>query len=63
MSVREKKLKNKEKEIAQEILREVKILRREISVLLPSEDLNDYTSPTRLSQSYKKAIKQYPPEI
>lgn len=43
------------------ILQEVRLLREEVGLLLPNENLKDYAHPARIKRSYQKAIKQYPP--
>ena len=45
----------------QKILEELRLLRQEVRLLLPQEDLEDYTHPERIKRSYQKAVKQYPP--
>ena len=46
-----------------QVLREIRILRNEVSILLPSEDLEDYEHSDRIKRSYQKAIKKYPPAV
>ncbi len=45
------------------ILDEIKLLREQVLLLLPQEDLNDYAHPQRIKKTYAKAIKQYPPPV
>ena len=45
------------------VLREIHLLRREISFVLPQEDIKDYFHPSRVKPSYQKAIKKYPPSV
>ncbi|PIV31896.1 hypothetical protein COS33_00805 [Candidatus Wolfebacteria bacterium CG02_land_8_20_14_3_00_37_12] len=45
------------------ILKELHSLRQEISLVLPQEDLKEYSHSMRIKHSYKKALKQYPPEF
>jgi len=45
----------------QAILEELRLLRSEVSLLLPQEDLNGYENPKRIVNSYKEAIKEHPP--
>lgn len=52
--------KNGEKTL-QAILEELRLLRKELILLLPQEDLEDYEHPERIKKSYQKAIKKYPP--
>ena len=47
----------------QKILREVRILRQEVSLFLPQEDLNDFAHPSKIIKSYQKALKKYPPSL
>lgn len=43
------------------ILREIRLLRNEVGLLFPYENLEEYAHPRRLKRSYEKALKQYPP--
>jgi hypothetical protein len=45
----------------QAILEELHLLRKEVHFLFPQEEIDDYSHPERIRQSYKKALKQYPP--
>lgn len=45
----------------QTILEELRLLRKEVMILLPQEDLEDYANPDRIKHSYQRAIKKYPP--
>jgi hypothetical protein len=47
--------------ILQAILDELRLLRNEMTLLLPQEDLEDYAHEDRIRTSYQKAIKKYPP--
>lgn len=49
-------------QILQSILEELRLLREEVGLLLPQEDLEDYDNPERIKRSYQKAIKKYPPD-
>ena len=42
------------------ILEELRLLRNEIALLLPQEDLEDYAHPERIRRSFQKAIKKHP---
>ena len=42
------------------ILKEIKNLRGDLSMFLPSESTNDYVHSSRIKKSYKVALKQYP---
>ena len=48
-------------EILQKILEEIRLLRGEVSTLLPQDDLDNYANPSRIRNSYSEAIKKYPP--
>ena len=43
------------------ILEELRLLRNEVMLLLPQEDLEGYGHPGRIRRSYQKAIKKHPP--
>ena len=45
----------------QAILEELRLLRNEVMLLFPQEDLKDYAHPDRIKRSYQKALKKYPP--
>ncbi len=45
------------------ILKELHSIRQEINLVLPQEDIKDYSRPSRIKRSYQKALKQYPPEF
>lgn len=45
---------------AQAILEELRLLRNEITLLLPHEDLEEYAHPERLKRSLENARKHYP---
>lgn len=44
------------------ILEELKLLREEVKLLLPQEDLEGYANPERIKRSYRKALKKFPPD-
>ena len=44
------------------VLRELKALRRDVSLVLPTEKLSDYHNASEIRASLKKAKKQYPPQ-
>lgn len=56
------KIKNGEK-VLQAILEELRLLRKEVMLLLPQEELEKYAHPERIKNSYQKAIKKYPPAL
>lgn len=43
------------------ILSEIRLLRKEVSLLIPHEEMDGYAHPSRIKKSYEKAIKNYPP--
>ena len=50
-----------EPKVLKAILDELRLLRQEISLVLPQEDLDGYAHPRRIKRSYQKALKRYPP--
>lgn len=48
-------------QILQSILEELRLLRSEVMLLLPQDDLEDYAHPKRVQGSYQRAVKKYPP--
>ena len=48
-------------ELMQTVIEELRLLRSEVALLLPQEDLKDYAHPQRIRRSYEKALKKYPP--
>jgi len=50
-------------ETAQEILGELRLLRRQVMLLLPQEDIKEYAHSKRIEKSYKKALNKYPPDF
>lgn len=45
------------------VMRELKALRRDVSLVLPTEKLSDYNNPRAIKAAFKKAMKKYPPQI
>ena len=45
------------------ILTELRLLRKEVLLLLPQEDLEEYSDEDRIKKSYLKALRKYPPII
>ncbi|MBI2062303.1 MAG: hypothetical protein HYT64_01250 [Candidatus Yanofskybacteria bacterium] len=43
------------------VVKELRLLRETVELLIPQEDLRDYTNPEKIKNSYKKALKKYPP--
>ena len=39
---------------------EVRALRRDVALMIPTESLSDYKHPKRLMTAYKKAITEHP---
>ena len=58
-----KKGKNKDENILQNIFKEIRLLRSEVTLFMPTEDLKEYAHPFRIKSSFDKAIKQYPRSI
>ena len=48
-------------EVMKRILQELKLMRSEISLLLPREDISEYSHPSRIQKSYRRALKKFPP--
>jgi len=42
------------------VLRELQMLRNELSLLLPNENVSEYAHADRIRRSYRKALKKYP---
>jgi hypothetical protein len=53
--------KTQEKTTMRTILEELRLLRKEVMLLLPQDDLKDYSHPDRINRSYQKAIKKHTP--
>ena len=47
--------------LMRDVLREVRELRREVSLVIPSESLKGYAHPRRILTSYRRATRKYPP--
>ena len=43
-----------------DLFTEIRTLRREVSLIMPSESLKEYKHPKRIVTSYKKALKEHP---
>ncbi len=43
-----------------DIFKEVRALRLEVAMFLPTESLDEYKHPKRIMNAYKKAIAKYP---
>jgi len=48
-------------ELLMVILEEIRLLRDELGLLLPQDNLGAYVHPNRIKRSYQRAIKRYPP--
>ncbi len=56
-----KKNKDRKNEnILNDIFKEIRLLRKEVSLFIPTEDIESYSNSKRIKNSYKKALKQYP---
>lgn len=55
------KTATKTEKLMRDVLREVRELRRDVSLILPSESLSGYAHPRRILTSYRKATKLHPP--
>ncbi|OGC87722.1 hypothetical protein A2949_00460 [Candidatus Adlerbacteria bacterium RIFCSPLOWO2_01_FULL_54_21b] len=55
------KVADKNEKLIRDVLKEVRELRREVSLFIPTESLSDYAHPKRILASYRKAIKLYQP--
>lgn len=49
--------------LARAIFEEIRLLRQEISLILPQDDLNKYQNSEKIKKSYQKALKMYPPQF
>ena len=52
---------NGDQNLLKTVLKEIRLLRQEFFLLFPSEDILDYKHPDRIVESYKDAVKEYPP--
>jgi len=43
------------------VLDELRLLRQQVALLLPQDELKHYVNARRIQRSYQKAIKEYPP--
>ena len=60
MTIRKAK---KQKGILQSIFNEVRLLRSEINLFMPTEDIKGYAHPARIKKSLERALRQYPRSI
>jgi len=47
--------------VLRSILEELRLLREEVKLLLPQEELGDYSNSKEIKKAYQKAIKKHPP--
>ena len=47
-------------DVLAKILQEIRLMRQELNLILPQDDLKMYEHAERIKQSYQNAIKQYP---
>ncbi|OHA94069.1 MAG: hypothetical protein A3G47_00895 [Candidatus Zambryskibacteria bacterium RIFCSPLOWO2_12_FULL_39_45] len=57
-----KKVK-KQKNLLQHIFNEIRLLRSEVTLFMPDENLNGYAHPSRIKKSFERALRQYPRTI
>ena len=50
----------KSEDILEKIFKQISMLRKEVSLLLPHEDVEDFVHADRIKQSYKRAVKEHP---
>ncbi|MDZ4299892.1 MAG: hypothetical protein U1A26_03145 [Candidatus Sungbacteria bacterium] len=57
------KVKNKQSnaQMLQSLLREVRLLRSEVTLVLPEDHFEEYEHPKRIRHSLRRALKEYPP--
>ena len=48
-------------DLAQAMFQEIRLLREEVSLMLPQDDLEKYQNPEKIKKSYQKALESYPP--
>ena len=46
-----------------DLIREIRLLRNEVALIIPTEDIKGYANPIRIKNSYKKALRQYRPAV
>ena len=62
MNTMTKKVK-KQKNLLQHIFNEIRLLRSEVTLFMPDENLNWYAHPSRIKKSFERALRQYPRTI
>jgi len=46
--------------VSRMLLQEIRMLRHELSLLIPEDRLEDYAHPERIKNSFQNALKKYP---
>lgn len=46
--------------LLQSIFRELQTIRKELSLIIPTEDIEEYVNPKRVKRSYQRALKRFP---
>jgi len=54
------KIADKTEKLMRDVLKEVRGLRRDVSLILPTESVSGYAHPRRIVSSYNRATKLYP---
>lgn len=55
------KTKNKiSSNLLQSIFKELQIIRKELSLIIPQEDIKEYAHSARIKKSYQRALKRFP---
>lgn len=54
-------LQTNSSKVLKSILEELRLLREEVKLLLPQEELDDYSNPKEIKKAYQKAIKKHHP--
>ena len=57
-----KKEKNN-RNLLHHIFNEIRLLRNEVNLFMPTEDLGGYVHDSRIKNSFNKALKKYPRSI
>ena len=55
--------KSRNENLLQNIFKEIRLLRSEVTLFMPTEDLKGYAHSSRIKSSFDKAIRQYPRSI
>ena len=62
-SVEIKKKKNNSKNLLEHIFNEIRLLRNEVNLFMPTEDLGVYAHPGKIRSSFNRALRKYPRSI